>query len=154
MSLDKSPRIRLPSKCQLSENTMKRTNTLCALLLAVMLIPDVVMAQACPGSNLAIGNLASAKRSPATATAFIGPGCSVDHVGGPNAPLFCYENILSMHHEFRALWSSTMGRTTAPSSAGCRFNCLGVGTMGTASPSCFVRASDGLPVELMEFSVE
>lgn len=129
---------------------MKRLSSLCVLSLAVMLIPDVVMAQACPGNAGAAFDFALVQNVPNTATTFIGTGCDTAKVGGSHAPTTCWVENASFHR-FRATWANTAARTNAVSPAGCSFMC-GIGTM--KSNTCFVRATDGLPVELMEFSVE
>lgn len=136
---------------------MKRIN-LCALLLAVMLIPDVSYALECPGTQVYTrtglsGVFVIRRAFPGSAATFIGGGCSTVSVGAP-APGACGYANNSGSHYFFAQWSNATQRNSAKPSGGCSFMCQGTGPMGTASPSCFVRAEDGLPVELMEFSVD
>jgi hypothetical protein len=47
---------------------------------------------------------------------------------------------------FKAQWPSAAARSAAGSNDGCSFMC--------AATTCFVRATDGLPVELVGFGVE
>jgi len=135
---------------------MKRIHSLCVLLLAVMLIPDVAFAQ-CPGDHSIIqgGLWAQARKAPPTATAFIGTqGCPYVKVGA-YPPSACLLALNTMSHRFIAAWPDSAQRIMGGTTAGCSFMCLnGVGSMGTVGPTCFVRAIDGLPIELMEFSVE
>jgi hypothetical protein len=131
---------------------MKRINTLCALVFAVMLIPDVVMAQACPGTNHE-GNELKGKASSSgftnNATAdlynFIGTaGCS-GMAFGATQPWLCGSARFTGRAELYANWL-VADEPATPSLNGCSFNCGG--------KICQVRGGDGLPVELMEFSVD
>jgi len=137
---------------------MGSTKITYALLLALSMSVaplDTASAQPCPGTmagavttHAYVSNTMSS-----TAMTFIGPGCTVMGVG-PVYPSACRAFGGGTYHVFSAMWSSTAGRLAAGSTGGCSIMCQGTGTMGTTSPSCFVRASDGLPVELMEFNVE
>lgn len=106
-------------------------------------------AQVCPGTGGGtIERVALRVASPATATAFVGSGCAHTAVGVPASagPSACSVNLNATRHLFVARWPSLVGRLAAGPDTGCRFVCPG----GT----CFVRATDGLPVELLQFGVE
>ena len=156
--IDFPSRFQLPCERTLKGRTMKRTNYLCVLLLGVMLMPDVVMAQACPAiTNLGSANLA--RVSGMGPTSFFGSvtSCSTQKEGGGYAPTNCNSGVvIGVFHFQAAYWSNTTARLSAASmspSAGCRFYC-GPGGSPAARNSCIVKAADGLPVELMGFGVE
>lgn len=131
---------------------MKRINFLCAFLLVIMLIPDLASAQKCPFKSSQIFNrtVQVYSNTMLPATAFFGSGCSYVKVGGSNAPTKCLAAISASRHIFSLHWLDVTARLNGGSTAGCSFMCG-----GTSKPNtCFVRGSDGLPVELMEFSVD
>jgi len=122
------------------------------LLLAILLLPGVVTAK-CPGTNVGVNSYAAFVTGyHGSGMTFIGGGCTTAKIG-INAPDACWVRTGGGSHGFFARWSIAGDRTNAGTTAGCSFMCQGVGTFGTENPSCFIRASDGLPVELMEFSV-
>jgi len=136
-------------------NIVKLINSLYALLLAIILMPDVTSAQVCPGTNHnATGKKAIAYAGPANTTTltFIGTGCSSGVTGASFPPTSCLARYGTGWVALSALWSTTSKREMASASAGCSFMCGFIAT-GRAN-TCFVRAEDGLPVELMEFGVE
>ena len=132
-------------------------NPLLALMLtlSIMLMPTTAFAQACPGNTHTVSmHLAKAIGPNGTATTmFVGTaGCTYTRVGatGMLKPLDC-GNYISMgtKHIFRAGFYNTSWRVMAGTTGGCSFMC-GPGNVN----SCFVRGSDALPVELMEFNIE
>ena len=132
---------------------MKRTNILCALLLIVMLIPDVVMAQ-CPGTGTNGSNLRGQMYSFAPFPLgsnglyqFIGTGGCTYMKFGPEQPVRCETARNTAVAFIRAGWDQ-YGTPATPNANGCTFTCDGGANV------CQVRGGDGLPVELMEFSVE
>ena len=145
---------------------MTRINSL-LLTLTILLITNVAIAARCPGSMTNVNaDRVSVTASPPTAIAFIfqssiiqqGMGCNYTKIGGSFAPSLCFGGTVGYGSDnmqsFKAIWASATALASASPSAGCLFTCPGVGSMGTASPTCFVRALDGLPVELMQFSVD
>jgi hypothetical protein len=76
---------------------------------------------------------------------FIGAGCTAQPTG-TMPPSTCMTGVYNTWYYVGATWPNTAARAAAGVNDGCQFNCPG----GT----CFVRATDGLPVELMKFSVE
>ena len=119
-----------------------------ALLLVVSMLPNVVSAQ-CPGTNGVFQNDAYVYSfgSPNALDSFIGTGCT-GMAAGTMAPTACNVLDLAGVDSLVAVWPNTAARTAAGTGDGCNFVC----DMG--ANSCFVRATDGLPVELMEFNVE
>lgn len=63
-------------------------------------------------------------------------------------PSACTSTNAPAELRFGARWANTADRLAGGTTAGCRFTCDG------GANTCFVRASDALPVELMEFAVE
>jgi len=122
---------------------------------AILLCPNLATA-ACPASMFyTADSSATARGNSGIGVAFIGGSCTTSKIGSPYPPTDCTTITVSpSFHIFRAIWPETSYRTSAPLSAGCSFMCQGIGPMGTTSPSCFVRALDGMPVELMEFSID
>ena len=140
---------------------MKNICSLCISLIVLMWIPDVVMAQPCPGSiNDPSGGFARVINIPRTATVFFGTGCTTAYVGGSNAPTNCFVvSNTSSFHQFEAQWPSETARLANPL-AGCRFNCgtavsvpTSMGSTLMKPNSCMVK-NDALPVELMEFRID
>jgi len=119
---------------------MKRIN-LCALLLVVMLIPEVVKAE-CPGYSTAFTFLTGkgiAISGNSSLGAFIGTGC-ITGMFGSNPPTNCAVTISTLGVIFASAGHNTVAN-------GCIFTCNGGANV------CQLRGGDGLPVELMEFSV-
>ena len=124
-----------------------------ALLLLTSLLPSLASAQACPGANGYVGASAYVYGSSATGAAFIGTGCTaviIPSTGHSQAPINCGGQAITGFHSFLAEWVSAGARVAAGTMGGCRFNCAGT----TGATTCFVDGANGLPVELMEFSVE
>ena len=126
---------------------MRTVRFLCTLLLAVMLIPDVVMAQVCPAAGH-FGNGSFAFASSKNTTQgdlfdFVGAGVCTYNKFGATEPTACIFTQSPSFVGLSAIWGAP---PATPSLNGCSFVCGGV--------TCQVRASDGLPVELMEFAVD
>ena len=127
----------------------------------MVLMPSLAFAQVCPASTWVVNGFRAAADGSGTpgstaAIAFIGTGtmggCVYSKIGGAtNAPTMCQTFIQAGGHGFTATWSNVTARTNAPVSAGCRFDC---GSGLPKSNTCFVNAETGMPVELLEFSVE
>ena len=127
---------------------MKPSKTLCALLF-VLAVPNFCFAQQCPGNLTGVGaSVAHAGGTTVAPFAFIGAGCSGSVPTGTMPPSQCLAGTHSIVGiaDFVAQWPSAAARTAAGTMDGCRFTCPG--------GPCFVRATDALPVELMEFAVD
>ncbi len=130
--------------------------SLLSLAVLFILAPGSVRAAACPHTMVA--NPPPPARfvlvwasAPNTVPGFIGgPGeCTWVYVGGPHAPTDCIAyptyGLSNTTQRFGGQWAVATTRTMYPS-AGCSFMCPG--------GDCFLRGTDGLPVELMHFGVE
>ena len=139
---------------RLLENTMKRTNTLCALLLMVMLMPVVVEAgcvrQATANCTVMTGMKTCSATLMCSAAPLISYWVLSPNSGSLNVTSCTPSNTIS----FNAVTWTLVAKANTSSSATrqCSWNwrTLNSYTMGTTS----ITTADGLPVELMEFSVE
>ncbi len=106
--------------------------------------------------SLANGNLFNYVKNNCTAWLSNETAHTSAMVFGPasKVPTQCDRNFQSMtpsgsnnyYVKFGAVWANMTARSDAGSAAGCEFMCGGL--------TCRVRASDGLPVELLHFGVE
>ncbi len=119
-----------------------------AVFVFAALVPSVGWSATCPGAygnGMALTASFNGTDSMVYKSTFISAGCSTVKVGGANAPTACnYNNNPSFPMFFG--WSGMWATAPSTGSAGCSFMCPG--------GSCFVRYSDGLPVELLQFGVE
>lgn len=116
-----------------------------ALVMAAALLPTTSWAQ-CPGAyGNAMISRASYNGTAANKLTFIGSGCTTVKVGGANAPTNCLYNNNTIFPTI-ASWVAFWPTNPYDANAGCQFNCQ--------NGSCFVRSTDGLPVELLSFGVE
>jgi len=120
-------------------------------------MPILVFAEACPGTDHGVNNnTAFAYAGPANTTtlSFFGTNCIPMIIGASYPPSMCQVSggLTAGWVKWTAVWSNETMRTMAPPTAGCSFMCGYTGS--SFANTCFVRGSDGLPVELMEFGVE
>lgn len=123
-----------------------------ALGFLALLIPGLAGAVQCPGSmHSAAGTIAIAHSANTVgpADAAIHPGTCSHSAVGTMAPTDC--GVRHTHGfietaAFEARWPSAVARSAAGPYDGCSFMC--------GATTCFVRAADGLPVELLTFGVQ
>lgn len=133
-----------------------QTPLLIAAALGVLGIVTVSDAQVCPGDiQVAFNQLARAGASDATSSAAANLirnnlPCSAVPTAPASMPSLqpssCNTFTNSTIVLFDAIWANTAARTVAGTQAGCRFDC--------GAFTCRVRAADGMPVELLELSIE
>ncbi|GJM09860.1 MAG: hypothetical protein DHS20C11_21360 [Lysobacteraceae bacterium] len=134
---------------------MQRYKTVLVLALTI-LMPSLAAADTCPlassanvnGRFVSIVSTASGP-GPNPIADFIGTGCTAAAFG-PNPPAGCRGGLGSFSlASFFASWPGAASNTTAN---GCTFTCNAGGT--GAANVCQMRGGDGLPVELMEFTLD
>lgn len=117
----------------------------CGVLVGALLLPVSAQAQVCPGFAQVLGNRAIVAGAGMTTLAFVSTGsnCTGMASGAATTCVQIYTTTSGVV-VFSAWWPS-VAALTGDTTGGCRFNCPG----GT----CRV-GNNGLPVELMEFSIE
>ena len=133
---------------------MKTINSLGALLLTVMLIPDVSFAQLCATRDCT-GTTGGGKNCTVMTSNFrcLGPEITVGHgvSTAVSVNAICSANSMT---------GFAMHNPLSDSTATCGFqfsklcSWISASTILTRATDCQIDMSDGLPVELMEFSVE